>query len=124
MDRLNTFIDQNTAVLLGRLKRLVEIPTVNPPGRDYDAITGYLTRELGRIGLNARRFTIPGKMLRAALPADQHDYPRYNVLGKLKSPGAPKTVHFNAHFDVVPVSGTWRHGNPFSGAVEKGLIYG
>jgi succinyl-diaminopimelate desuccinylase len=24
----------------------------------------------------------------------------------------------------VPVSGTWRHGNPFSGAVEKGLIYG
>jgi hypothetical protein len=26
-------------------------PTVNPPGRDYDAVTGYLTRELGRIGL-------------------------------------------------------------------------
>jgi succinyl-diaminopimelate desuccinylase len=24
----------------------------------------------------------------------------------------------------VPVSGTWRHGNPFSGAVEKGVIYG
>jgi len=124
MERLNTFIDQNTPVLLGRLKRLVEIPTVNPPGRDYDAVTGYLTRELGRIGLNARRFAIPGKMLRKALPEDQHAYPRYNVLGKLRSPGAQKTVHFNAHFDVVPVSGTWRHGNPFSGAIEKGLIYG
>jgi succinyl-diaminopimelate desuccinylase len=39
-------------------------------------------------------------------------------------PGARKTIHFNAHYDVVPVSGTWRHGNPFSGAVEKGVIYG
>ncbi|HZZ18629.1 MAG TPA: M20/M25/M40 family metallo-hydrolase, partial [Opitutaceae bacterium] len=35
-----------------------------------------------------------------------------------------KTIHFNAHYDVVPVSGTWRHGNPFSGAIEKGNIYG
>jgi succinyl-diaminopimelate desuccinylase len=24
----------------------------------------------------------------------------------------------------VPVSGAWRHGGPFSGAVEKGMIYG
>ena len=46
------------------------------------------------------------------------------MIGKLKAAGATKTIHFNAHFDVVPVSGTWRHGNPFSGAVEKGVIYG
>ena len=63
-------------------------------------------------------------MLRSTLPKDQHGYPRYNVIGKRRVPGAKKTIHFNAHFDVVPVSGTWRHGNPFSGAVEKGLIYG
>jgi succinyl-diaminopimelate desuccinylase len=124
MERVNTFIDQNTPGLVGRLKRLVEFPTVNPPGQDYDGITSYLTRELGLIGLNARRFTIPPKVAQAHLPPDQHAYPRYNVLGKLKSPGAKKTIHFNAHFDVVPVSGTWRHGSPFSGAIEKGLIYG
>jgi len=124
MDRLNTFIDQNTPVLLGRLQRLVEIPSVNPPGRDYGAATAYLTRELGLIGLKARRFAIPDKLLRATLPPEQHAFPRYNVLGKLRTPGAKKTIHFNAHYDVVPVSGTWRHGNPFSGAVEKGLIYG
>jgi succinyl-diaminopimelate desuccinylase len=124
MDRLNAFIDRNTPVLLGRLKRLVGFPTVNPPGEDYDEVTGYLTRELAKIGLSARRFPIPDKLLRSSLPAAQHGYPRYNVLGKLKVPGASKTLHFNAHYDVVPVSGTWRHGNPFSGAVEKGLIYG
>jgi succinyl-diaminopimelate desuccinylase len=124
MDRINTFIDRNEPALLGRLKRLVEFPTINPPGVDYDGVTGYLTRELGLIGLSAKRYTIPDKVLKAALPEAQHGYPRYNVIGKLRSPGAKKTIHFNAHYDVVPVSGTWRHGNPFSGAVEKGLIYG
>jgi succinyl-diaminopimelate desuccinylase len=124
MDRLNTFIDQSAPVLLGRLKRLVGFPTVNPPGEHYEAITGFLTRELTKVGLSARRYQIPGKLLRKSLPEDQHGYPRYNVVGKLKAPGAKKTVHFNAHYDVVPVSGTWRHGDPFSGAVEKGVIYG
>jgi succinyl-diaminopimelate desuccinylase len=124
MDRINAFIDRNTPVLLGRLKRLVGFPTINPPGEDYEGVTGYLTRELKRIGLSARRFPIPDKLLRSSLPPAQHGYPRYNVLGKLKVPGAKKTIHFNAHYDVVPVSGTWRHGNPFSGAVEKGEIYG
>jgi len=124
MDRLNAFIERSTPVLLGRLKRLVGFPTVNPPGEDYGAVTGYLTRELAKVGLTSRRYTIPEKLLRSSLPAAQHGYPRYNVLGKLKVPGARKTIHFNAHYDVVPVSGTWRHGNPFSGAVEKGVIFG
>ncbi|HZZ18892.1 MAG TPA: hypothetical protein VFE25_05960, partial [Opitutaceae bacterium] len=84
MDRINTFIDRNEAALLGRLKRLVEFPTVNPPGVDYGAITAYLTRELGRIGLSAKRYTVPGKMMRSVLPKEQHGFPRYNVVGKLK----------------------------------------
>lgn len=124
MDRLHAFIDRNAPVLLGRLKRMVGIATVNPPGENYEEITGYLTRELAKIGLKSRRYPIPGALLRSSLPPSQHGYPRYNVLGKLKAPGARKTIHFNAHYDVVPVSGAWRHGDPFSGAVEKGLIYG
>jgi succinyl-diaminopimelate desuccinylase len=30
------------------------VPTVNPPGENYEAVTGYLTRELARIGLSAQ----------------------------------------------------------------------
>src|SRR6185295_13620056 len=56
--------------------------------------------------------------------AEQHAFPRYNVLGQQHVRGATRTVHFNAHYDVVPVSGTWRHGSPFSGRVEDGWIYG
>jgi succinyl-diaminopimelate desuccinylase len=124
MDSPNHFIDRNTPALLGRLKRLVSFATVNPPGRDYEEVTGYLTRELAKVGLSAKRYPIPGKVMRSRLPESQQGFPRYNVIGKLKVPGATKTIHFNAHFDVVPVSGTWRHGSPFSGAVEKGVIFG
>jgi len=124
MDRLNAFINRSSPVLLRRLRRLVGFATVNPPGENYGAITGYLVRELSRVGLSARRLPIPGPLLRSILPASQHGYPRYNVLGVLRVPGARRTIHFNAHYDVVPVSGSWRHGNPFSGFVEKGVIYG
>jgi succinyl-diaminopimelate desuccinylase len=118
------FIDRNAPALLARLRRLVAFPTVNPPGEHYDAITAHLTRELSAVGLRARRFSLPGSRLREALPPDQWKYPRFNVLGVLPVRGARKTLHFNAHYDVVPVSGNWSHGGPFSGAVEDGWIYG
>ncbi len=124
MDRLNAYIDRSAPVLLERLRRLVSFATVNPPGEEYGAVTAYLTRELGRVGLQARRLPIPRQLLRASLPPSQHGYPRYNVLGRLRVPGAGRTIHFNAHYDVVPVSGTWRHGDPFGAAVERGVVYG
>jgi succinyl-diaminopimelate desuccinylase len=124
MDGPNAFIDRSSKVLIGRLRRLVGFATVNPPGEDYGAVTSYLVRELGRVGLSARRFVIPDRLLKSSLPASQHRYPRYNVVAKLRVPGARKTIHFNAHYDVVPVSGRWRHGSAFSGAIEKGCIYG
>lgn len=120
----SAYLDRHSDDLLALLRRLVAIDTTNPPGLDYDAITALLTREVAAAGLSARRFPIPAALLKRSLPTAQHAYPRYNVLGQLAAPGAKKTVHFNAHYDVVPVSGTWRHGSPFSGAVEDGWIYG
>jgi succinyl-diaminopimelate desuccinylase len=103
---------------------LVGIPTVNPPGENYDAITGLLTRKLDALGLSTRRYQVPAALLRKSLPPGQPLLPRFNVLGRLAVPGARRTVHFNAHYDVVPVSGRWRHGSPFSGKLDQGWIYG
>ena len=120
----DAYLDRHAADLTGLLHRLVRLPTVNPPGEHYDAITSLLAAELRATGLATQRFTIPRAQLRRHLPPDQHAFPRYNVLGKLRAPGAKKTVHFNAHYDVVPVSGQWQHGGPFSGKVAGGWIYG
>lgn len=118
------YLDRHVPELTTMLQRLVGIPTVNPPGENYDAVTTLLGREMRASGLATRRFTIPRALHRRHLPADHQAFPRYNLLGKLAAPGARKTVHFNAHYDVVPVSGAWRHGSPFSGKIEGGWLYG
>ena len=118
------YIDLNSAGLLSRLQTLIGISTVNPPGENYDKITAGLTENLTALGLKTKRYPIPAALLKKSLPAAQLGFPRYNVLGKLGVPGAKKTIHFNAHYDVVPVSGRWRHGSAFSGAVERGWIFG
>ena len=118
------YIDQNSTAVVRRLRHLVGISTVNPPGKNYDVITAWLTRELASLGLRARRFTVPTALLKQSLPPEQLGFPRFNVLGQLATRGAKKTLHFNAHYDVVPVSGAWRHDSAFSGAIEGGWIYG
>ena len=121
------YLDAHAGDLTALLQRLVRLRTVNPPGENYAAITALLVRELRAAGLATQRLPIPPALLKKSLPREQHGFPRYNVLGKLAAPGATtatKTVHFNAHYDVVPVGGGWRHGDPFSGTVEDGWIYG
>ncbi len=118
------YIDRHPAELLGRLQQLVGFATVNPPGEHYAEITSWLAHELEALGLRTRRFAIPRTLLKKTLPPEQHAFPRFNVLGQLAAPGARKTIHFNAHYDVVPVSGRWRHGSAFSGALDRGWIYG
>ena len=120
----SSYIDLHAGDLVGCLQQLVGISTVNPPGENYAAITSYLVTALTGAGLATKRYAISPAQLRRHLPPEQHDFPRFNVLGKLPARGAKKTIHFNAHYDVVPVSGQWRHGSPFSGAVERGWIYG
>jgi succinyl-diaminopimelate desuccinylase len=118
------FIDRHPGELLSRLQQLVGVNTVNPPGRNYDQVTTWLSHELESLGLQTRRYAIPASMLKKALPSEQRAFPRFNVLAKLPSAGATKTIHINAHYDVVPVSGSWKHGSEFSGAIDDGWIYG
>ena len=118
------FIDRHPGDLLGRLQQLVGVSTVNPPGENYDQTTAWLVHELESLGVRTRRYPIPTAMMKVELPPEQQGYPRFNVLGKLPVQGAKKTIHFNAHYDVVPVSGKWKHGTPFSGAIDGGWIYG
>jgi succinyl-diaminopimelate desuccinylase len=46
-----TYITRHAADLRRCVAELVGIPTVNPPGENYDAITGLLTRKLDALGL-------------------------------------------------------------------------
>lgn len=116
------YLDRHQADLVRFLQKLVRIRTVNPPGENYGEITTLLADALRGLGLQVRRVAIPRQLQKKTQP-DQLEYPRYNVIG-FWDVGAKKTVHFNAHYDVVPVSGQWRHGSAFNPAVTGGWIYG
>jgi succinyl-diaminopimelate desuccinylase len=116
------YLDRHQADLTGFLQKLIRLHTVNPPGENYGEITTLLADTLAGLGLEVRRIPIPRALQKKTQP-ELLDYPRYNVIGFWDT-GARKTVHFNAHYDVVPVSGRWKHGSAFNPVVEKGWIYG
>ncbi len=103
------------------LQELIAIPTVNPPGEHYEACAKFLAESLRALGLEVSVFRVPWSEQRKTQP-NYKEYPRWNVVGRLHV-GAAKTLHFNAHYDVVPVSGKWRFG-PFEPKVKDGWIYG
>jgi succinyl-diaminopimelate desuccinylase len=116
------YLLRHQAALVAFLQRLIRLRTVNPPGENYGEITALLAETLRELGLQVRRVAIPRALQKKTQP-DQLDHPRYNVIAFWDA-GAKKTVHFNAHYDVVPYSGSWRHGGAFNPAVEGGWIYG
>jgi len=116
------YLERQEAELIGFLQKLVRLRTVNPPGENYGEITLLLQDALRDAGLETRRIQIPLSLQNKSLPG-LSAFPRYNVIGFWDT-GAKRTVHFNSHYDVVPVSGRWRHGDAFNPVVEKGCVYG
>lgn len=119
---LRSAIARDRRQLLGLAAEIIRIPTVNPPGRDYLACVATLDRLTRAAGLATRVVRIPHAPVVKALP-DAADCPRAIVIGRWDV-GAPRTVHFNAHYDVVPAAPTgWKFG-PFEPRVSGGWLYG
>jgi succinyl-diaminopimelate desuccinylase len=116
------YLSRHEADLVAFLQKLIRLRTVNPPGENYLACTGLLATALRDLGLEVRHLPIPRRLQKKTQPG-QLEHPRANVIGFWDA-GARKTVHFNAHYDVVPVSGRWRHGHAFNPAVAGGWVYG
>ena len=119
-NKLFKYIEKDRKYVVALLLRLKEIPTVNPPGENYEKIVYFLERECKRLGFSAKKYITPKSALnkfgikngtdRISLVAD------FNV-------GAAKTFHINSHYDVVPATDKWKR-DPFKAAVKGNRIYG
>ena len=119
---VQTYIKDNQTELCELLQELVRIPTVNPPGENYAEIVGLLETKCKALGMQTRIAKVPKRRAEQVIPnADSH--PRLNLIARWDV-GAEKTVHFNAHYDVVPVAGDWRFDDPFSGEIDGEWLYG
>ncbi|HEX9782109.1 MAG TPA: ArgE/DapE family deacylase [Opitutaceae bacterium] len=121
-DSLSSAIASGSADLIKLAAGLISIPTVNPPGERYLACVRSLAGMTRAAGLKTRIVSIPHDEVVRTLP-DAKVHRRAIVLGRWDA-GAAKTVHFNAHYDVVPAAASgWKFG-PFVLRVHGGWLYG
>jgi succinyl-diaminopimelate desuccinylase len=99
------------------LRQLVRIPTVNPPGANYADCANLIGDKLKEFGYETEYVTAEG------LPECSAEFPRVNVIGRMRGERTKPTLHFNGHLDVVPPGEGWTV-DPFAAFIRDGRIYG
>jgi succinyl-diaminopimelate desuccinylase len=115
-ERVIAEVDRATDEMVQYTADLVRIPTVNPPGAEYEACAHFIGDDLERRGFAVEYIAAEG------LPEHTVRFPRVNVVGSRRG-GPGRVVHLNGHFDVVPAGDGWTV-EPFGGLVRDGRIYG
>ncbi|HWF85444.1 MAG TPA: acetylornithine deacetylase/succinyl-diaminopimelate desuccinylase family protein [Vicinamibacterales bacterium] len=115
-ERVVAEVDRATDEIVRYTADLVRIPTVNPPGAEYEACAHFIGNDLERRGFAVEYIAAEG------LPEHTARFPRVNVVGSRRGGPGP-VVHLNGHFDVVPAGEGWTV-EPFGGLVRDGRIYG
>jgi succinyl-diaminopimelate desuccinylase len=116
-DRVSKSVEEIAEEMIAFLQALVRIPTVNPPGEHYAAGAELIGAKLKEFGYATNY--IPAEGMAEHTPA----YPRVNVLGRLEGATPRPNLHFNGHFDVVPVGDGWTV-EPFGALIRDGKMYG
>jgi len=98
-------------------QELLAIPTVNPPGENYQPCAELIGAQLAEFDYDVAYVSAEG----SAEHTERH--PRINVIGELRDAPARPRLHFNGHFDVVPEGGGWTV-DPFAGVVRDGKLFG
>jgi succinyl-diaminopimelate desuccinylase len=114
------YIDKNRKRLIDLVGKLIAIPTVNPPGINYEKITDLLELSCRRLGLKTKRIITPQNELKQY--GIKQGSKRINLVA-LWDTGSRKTLHINSHYDVVPAGSDW-NTDPFSAVVKSNRIYG
>ena len=116
-DRIIAEVDRAADEIVDFAARLVRIPTVNPPGEEYEACASAIGDQLRAHGADVHLLPAIGRVEHTS----QH--PRINVVGRHEGTGQGPAIHVNGHFDVVPQGQGWTR-DPFGGDVEGGRLYG
>jgi succinyl-diaminopimelate desuccinylase len=116
-DAVYRSVDEISSEMIAFLQDLVRVPTLNPPGENYVAGAEVIGRTLDRFGYKTHY--IPAEGLAEHTP----QYPRMNVLGRMEGAKPRPSLHFNGHFDVVPVGDGWTV-DPFGAMIADGKMYG
>src|SRR5687767_10475168 len=95
VDRVIAEVDRARDEIIDFTARLVRIPTVNPPGADYEACASVIGDQLRAHGAAVHLLPALGRVEHTS------EHPRINVVGRHDGVSNGPAVHLNGHFDVV-----------------------
>jgi succinyl-diaminopimelate desuccinylase len=117
IDRIVNEVDRAADEIVAFTRDLVRIPTVNPPGDEYESCARFLGDHLARHHFEVEYVVADSDA------AHSLRYPRVNVIGTRRGSHDGPGVHLNGHIDVVPPGLGWTV-DPFEGVVSNGRIIG
>ncbi len=117
IDRVLAEVDRAASEIVDFASRLVLIPTVNPPGEEYEACANVIGDQLRAHGADVQLLPAVG------MAEHTPHHPRINVVGRHPGRAAGPAIHLNGHFDVVPPGLGWTR-DPFGGEVVGDRLYG
>jgi succinyl-diaminopimelate desuccinylase len=117
IDRIVAEVDRAADEIVRFTTDLVRIPTVNPPGEEYEACARFLGDQLERHKFRVEYIVADG------FPEHSVRHPRVNVVGTKQGSASGPGMHLNGHIDVVPPGQGWTL-DPFAGIVRDGRIFG
>ncbi len=105
------------------LKKLVVVPTINPPRQKYGDIVKLLSIELESVGLSVEVVEIPEEYLDKVYPYTPKHRGNKRFVVLARSARGNASLHINGHYDVVPPGRGWTR-DPFRLVVEGERLYG
>ena len=117
VERVIVEVDRAADEIVDFASRLVRIPTVNPPGEEYEACANVIGDQLRAHGADVQLLPAIGRVEHTSR------FPRINVVGRYEGGAQGPAVHLSGHFDVVPAGQGWTR-DPFGGEVVDGRLYG
>jgi succinyl-diaminopimelate desuccinylase len=116
-DAVNRSVEAISDEMISWLQDLLRIPTINPPGENYIAGAEFIGNKLKQLGYDTHYIAAEG------MAEHTPEHPRVNVLGRMDGFQPRPSLHFNGHFDVVPVGAGWTV-DPFGALLRDGKLYG
>ncbi len=124
--RILDTIDSKTSGSLRILTDLVSMPTIAPPGDNYEEIVDHLMPMFSDLGFDVEKICIPDDLFKRKMKNPELHGKRANLHAYLDC-GADQTLVIYTHLDVVPVEGGGDGGGwtvpPFDGTVRDGRFY-
>jgi succinyl-diaminopimelate desuccinylase len=119
-EKVFSAIESKRDRLIALLGDLIRIPTIVPPGNNYEEMVQYLEPHFQHLDFQTERVIVPPAALEQ-IPLHLEG-PRVNLVAR-QNHAQSETATIYAHMDVVPIEEPWTK-DPFNAILEDGKLYG